>query len=65
MDVNFKLDRVTCPACGMPFGMPDYWIDTLRRTGRSFLCPNGHVLSFEVTSKQEKPNLSVLKGGAA
>lgn len=41
-----KLETTTCAACGVLFAMPDHLLDTKRKSGEGFYCPNGHSLSF-------------------
>ena len=40
------LELTYCPNCRVQWGMDAEIMDGLRRTGRSFFCPNGHSLSF-------------------
>jgi hypothetical protein len=40
------IETTTCCTCGVPFGIPDYFMKRKRETGEGFYCPNGHNLFF-------------------
>ena len=42
VQITVNLKPETCCACGIPFAIPDYLMDRLRREGGTFYCPNGH-----------------------
>lgn len=48
------LEVVTCPSCGIPFGMPEWYERDLRNDHRTFYCPNGHGQHFYAKSEAEK-----------
>lgn len=52
------MENVTCCSCGILFAVPTDWIDARRADKASFYCPNGHSLSYQVSTlekvKQEK-----------
>jgi hypothetical protein len=35
--------RFTCPECGLPFAMPQFFVSIAKRYGREVYCPNGHA----------------------
>lgn len=37
---------ITCPSCGICYGVPEHWIGSKRETKDQFYCPNGHTASF-------------------
>lgn len=48
-DVIYKtivIESTSCAECGCVFGIASDQIQSLRQTGRTFYCPNGHRLSF-------------------
>lgn len=44
-----RLVATSCCSCGIEFGLPDNYIERRRKDGRSFYCPNGHLLSWSKT----------------
>lgn len=44
--IEINLVTVTCCACGIPFGIPDYHRRQLLEKGGDFYCPNGHCQHF-------------------
>ena len=48
------MSDITCASCGVVFGMPDHLESELRRTHKSFYCPNGHSIHFAGKTKEEK-----------
>lgn len=42
IQVEINLQHVTCGECGLSFGLPDFYISNLRKSGKTFYCPNGH-----------------------
>lgn len=40
--------------CGVPFGMPQNWMDHYRKTHKWFYCPAGHHQHFPGESTEEK-----------
>jgi hypothetical protein len=55
MQTNTQIVIVTipCPSCGIIFGVPQDFDRERRADGRTFYCPNGHVLTFG-KSEEEK-----------
>ena len=54
METTYKLEKIVCASCGIPF-----WIDTdfdsrLRDDKRSFYCPKGHSQSYTGESLKHK-----------
>jgi DNA repair exonuclease SbcCD ATPase subunit len=47
------LEMVTCIHCGTPFGIERDRHRELRRSGKDFWCPNGHVMVYRVGETQE------------
>jgi hypothetical protein len=41
------LTVIPCVTCGMQFAVPDDWDRARREKGDSFVCPNGHSLSYD------------------
>lgn len=39
----------TCARCGIPYGLPEDYIERRRQDGRAHYCPNGHSLSYHET----------------
>jgi adenine-specific DNA methylase len=37
---------ITCPECGIFYGVPDHWLDSRKQDKKSFYCPNGHTASY-------------------
>lgn len=46
MNVQVELTPTECAQCGTPFAISASMLKSLRETGGSFYCPNGHSLSF-------------------
>lgn len=46
--LTVRLEVMTCPACGIVYGIPEDFADALRRNGRPdhYYCPNGHDLGW-------------------
>jgi hypothetical protein len=40
--------------CGVPFGMPENWINSFKKTHNEFYCPAGHSNYFPGKSKEER-----------
>jgi len=36
----------TCAACGCVFALEQHHVESLRKSGKGFVCPNGHDLTF-------------------
>jgi hypothetical protein len=53
--------EVECGGCGVVFGMPDRLYENLRRTGKSFTCPNGCTRHFIVEPTPEQKRLAQLE----
>lgn len=45
-----QLETMSCANCGVLFAIPERMAEVLRENGRSFYCPNGHVLSWSETA---------------
>jgi len=39
-------EDITCPCCGILYGVPEHWLKSRREDKESFYCPNGHSASF-------------------
>ena len=37
-----EMSTEVCAACGIEFSMPAHFVNTRRKDGKSFYCPNGH-----------------------
>ena len=49
------LEEGTCTICGILFALPKDFLDTKRKNGSVFYCPNGHRLdAIEEPTKQQK-----------
>lgn len=48
------METETCCDCGVLFAMPASLIRNLRKTKRSFFCPNGHSQSYVGKTEAEK-----------
>lgn len=46
IQVEINLVAISCGACGLPFGLPDYYLKKLQETGKSFNCPNGCSIGY-------------------
>lgn len=42
-----------CCNCGLPFAMPEYFLELRRKDGRNFYCPNGCVLLYPIGETKE------------
>lgn len=40
-------ENLTCPQCGIYFGVPEHWVKSRREDKQTFYCPNGHSQSFK------------------
>ena len=49
-----ELNHIVCVNCGIEFGVPNSWENERRRSHKGFNCPNGHSLSFNSESKEER-----------
>ena len=47
------LHTINCPTCGVTFGIPTEFKNSLKENKSAFYCPNGHKLYFN-KSKEEK-----------
>ena len=45
---------VTCSKCGIYFGLPENYQDSLRNSHDGFYCPNGHSQYYPSKSREEK-----------
>lgn len=47
--IQVTLEQINegCPNCGLYFAVPADFIRKRRKDGKSFSCPNGHVMSFD------------------
>ena len=52
-DVITELVVWECPVCGIVYGVPKDFADSLRRTGGHYYCPNGDRLSWRKTESDE------------
>ncbi len=43
---GIKLNAVTCPTCGVIFGLADHYERLRLEDEAEFHCPNGHTLSY-------------------
>ena len=58
-DDDNNLLRYHCPVCGVAYGL-DKAVDKLWRAGhKTFMCPNGHSLSYKDQSESEKELVSL------
>ena len=48
------LEVQNCCTCGIQFGVPKDYDSRLRKTGKSFYCPNGHSQSYTVGETEEQ-----------
>lgn len=55
--VKVELMAETCIACGTIFGLLSSYQDTLRETGKTFYCPNGHGMVYGNPLKERIKNL--------
>lgn len=44
--IQIELERVTCCACGLVFGIEATHRENLINTGATFYCPSGHPLTY-------------------
>lgn len=40
------MKTIECCSCGIVFGVPNFWEESRRKSGRDFYCPNGHCMTF-------------------
>jgi uncharacterized Zn finger protein (UPF0148 family) len=52
--VTIDLRVWECPACGIVYGIPVDFADSLRKKGGSYYCPNGHGLSWHETEEDRQ-----------
>lgn len=46
MEIEFELERLDCPSCGLITYLPKNFVDLKRKSGEQFFCPNKHVIFF-------------------
>ncbi len=46
MNIQVELTQAECASCGIPFAMPTSLEESLRKSGGTFFCPNGHNLTY-------------------
>ena len=46
MFTEIELTATGCAKCGVIFALPSAFVISLRQTGESFYCPNGHPLTY-------------------
>jgi hypothetical protein len=56
MDVALEVDFcvITCGSCGVVFAITDLYDDELRRTHKTFYCPNGCRRHYPQKTREEK-----------
>lgn len=47
-------ENITCPRCGLTFGLPARTLELWQRDETTFRCPNGHRMYRPNAKKQEK-----------
>jgi hypothetical protein len=52
MEVEMGIE--VCCSCGISFCVPKEYINKLRKTHKTFWCPNGHSLHYPGKSEAEK-----------
>ena len=53
MDITVNLTATDCSACSVVFAVPDRLIKERREDGKSFYCPNGHGLVFDLSETEK------------
>jgi hypothetical protein len=48
------LETEDCATCGVLFAMTDSLVRELRKSHRSFYCPNGHSMHYTAQTEEEK-----------
>lgn len=46
------LEVIECAHCGTPFAVLEHMLNERRRDGETLYCPNGHSLSYTVTTEE-------------
>ena len=49
-----KLFTTNCPACGVEFALPKIMYDNAYEHGKSFYCPNGHFIGWNIGGLEKK-----------
>ena len=52
--VAVPLEVIVCASCGMPFGVPECFLDERKSDHIGFCCPSGHDLSFHEETEADK-----------
>lgn len=54
--LNVSFETLTCPNkdCGITFAVPEHFAKSLRRSKKSFFCPQGHSQWFPGPSEEDK-----------
>jgi len=55
----------TCGECGIHFGLTTAMYDDLRKSGRTFYCPNGHGRYFPQGKSVAQKSRKAAKGEAS
>lgn len=50
--VNVQIVAIWCSGCGLPYGLPDGYLEQRQRDGKSWTCPNGCVRLYRKTTEQ-------------
>jgi hypothetical protein len=52
--ISLNLITIVCGGCGIPFAIPENYLEKLKETHANWHCPNGCVRHFTAESEAEK-----------